>query len=233
MELVGDDELDLAGLRGGVELGGGFGGGAEFRAAVDDVDLGGDVLEGERPVDGAVAAAGDGDPAAAEVLAAADEVLDGAGVFEGGDAVEGRAVGPEGAGAGGEEDGLAGDAVAAVGAKGEGAGLAGEVVDPAAEQAGDGEGGDLGFEVADEVAGGDGRVGGDVVDGFFGVEGGALAADFGEGVDEDGAELEHAALEGGEQANGACADDGDVGFDVVRHGGDVAGSCFGASGVVL
>ena len=226
-ELVGDDEFELAGGVGGVELSRGLGGGAELGAAVHDVDLGRNVFQAEGPIDGAVAAAGDDDVAVAEVLAAFDEVLDGAGVFEGLEAFEGGAVRAEGAGAGGEEDGLGVDRVTLVGAEGEGAGLALESFDPAAEEARDVEGGDLRLEVGDEVAGLDRGVGGDVVDGFLGVEGGALAADFGEGVDEKGAQLEHAALEGGEEADGACADDGDVGFECLAHGAYLAvpGGC--------
>jgi hypothetical protein len=40
-----------------------------------------------------------------------------------------------------------------------------------------------------------------------------LAADFVQRIDQDGAEFEHAALESGEQAGGAGADDGDIGGD--------------------
>ena len=79
------------------------------------------------------------------------------------------------------------------------------------------EGGGLLFEVGDELGAVDGGKAGDVVDGFFGVERGALAAQRRERVDDMGADLQHAELEDGKEAYGACADDGDVGFVMGGH----------------
>lgn len=213
VELVGDDEVDFAAFGGLGKLVGHFGGGAEFRAAVDDGDAGGDVLEGDGPVDRGIAAAGDDDAFVAEGLAFFDVVLDRAGGLVGGDAVERGAVGAEGAGTGGDDDGFGGDGVVLVGGDGEGAGGAGDGGDDAAEQARRGEGFDLAFEVFDQGGGFDRGVGGDVVDRFFRVEGGALAADFGQRVDQHRGEFEHAAFEGGEEADRAGADDGHIGHE--------------------
>ena len=79
VQLIGHDDLQFAGFVGGGKLGGGFGGGAEFGASVNHVDLGSDVLECQRPVHGGIAAAGDHHAAAAEILPAADVILHGAG----------------------------------------------------------------------------------------------------------------------------------------------------------
>ena len=87
-----------------------------------------------------------------------------------------------------------------------------------AEQAGRGEGGDLGFEIGDQRPCLDAGQGRDVVDRLFRIERRALPADLAEGVDQHAAQLEHAQFKDGEQPGGAGADDGDIGFDVRGHG---------------
>ncbi len=77
MQLIWDDHLDFAGMRGGVELRRGFRRGAEFWPAVHHGDAR-DVAQRQRPVDRRVAAAGDHHALAAQVVAAAHIVLDGA-----------------------------------------------------------------------------------------------------------------------------------------------------------
>ena len=56
-----------------------------------------------------------------------------------------------------------------------------------------------------------------VVDRLLGIELGALAADLRQDVDEMAFDVEEAEFEHGEQAHRPCADDDDVGFDIVGH----------------
>ena len=132
MQLVGGDEVDLAAGDGGVELGSTLRGGAEFGAAVDKADARRDAVQGQRPVDRAIAAAGDDDALAAQGFAFLDVVLHRTGGLERGEARERRAVGAEGAGAGGDDDGLGQDGVTRAGGEGESPGAAGEGFDLAA-----------------------------------------------------------------------------------------------------
>jgi hypothetical protein len=78
-----------------------------------------------------------------KIGAAADVILHRARGLEALQPGQRRAVGAEGASPGGDDDGAGADDVAPVGAQGEGAAMAGQALDPAAEQAGNGEGGDL------------------------------------------------------------------------------------------
>jgi len=182
---------------------------------MDDVDLVGDVFQLERPVYGRVTAARDDHTAAAEILAAADVVLDSAAGFIGLQAVQRWAVGTEGAGAGGDQHGTGVDFVALIRAEHESAGLAVHGFHAASEKTGWREGSDLRFELRDQRAGFDGGVGRDVVDGFFGVEGRALATHLVQRVDQHAGEFQHAAFEGGEQAHRPGADNGYIGLDHV------------------
>lgn len=73
------------------------------------------------------------------------------------------------------------------------------------------------MEFFDKVGGEDGGVAGDVVDGFFGVEGGALAADGFEGVYDMDAHFEHPGFENGEKAHGACAYDNNICLKILHN----------------
>ena len=213
VQLIGDDQLHRARRRRRFQLRRHLGCGAEFGPAMHDLDAGRDAGERQRPVHGRVPAAGDHHALAAEILAPAHVVLHGAGGLVGVQPVQRRAVGAEGTGAGGDDDGARADGVVAVGAQSEGAGPALQRDDAAVEQAWCREGGDLLLELRHQSAGFDGRVGGDVVDRLFRVEGRALAADLAECVDQHAGQLEHAALEHGEKPGRACADDGHVCLD--------------------
>ena len=147
-----------------------------------------------------------------------DGVVEGAAFKEGG-LGEGECVGLEGAGAGAQEDGFG-----EVGVLFGGDAVAGELrevfecLDSLAEVDGGVVLEGLFDEVLREVFGEDLGEAGDVVDIFFGVEGGELPAEDVEGVDELGFHVAEAGVEGGEEADGAGTDDGEV-EDVGRVGG--------------
>ena len=172
-----------------------------------------DVVQRQRPVHRRIAAAGDHHALAGEAVALADVILHAAACLVGGEAVERRAVGAEGAGAGGDDHRAGAHRVALIGGQREVAGLARQAGDAAAEQAGGGERRDLLFELGDEVAGLDRRMGGDVVDRLFRVQRRALAAGLAERVDQHAADAQHAELEHREQPDRSGADDRDIGVD--------------------
>ena len=140
-----------------------------------------------------------------------------------------RTVGTEGAGAGGDDHRPGVDLGALVGAQAERARRAVQRHDPLPQQARRGERGDLAFQRLDQRAGVDRGVGGDVVDRLFRIERGALPARLGQRVDQHRTEFEHAELEGGKQAGGARADDGDVGFKRCGHAASGRGDDHGAA----
>ena len=72
---------------------------------------------------------------------------------------------------------------------------------------------DLPFQLRHQFARLDGRDGRNVVDRLFRIQRRALPAHLGERVDQHRAQLQHAELEDGEQADRPGADDGDVGFE--------------------
>ena len=219
-QLIRDPPLDCAARGGGRERGGALRGGAELGASVNDRDPG-DVLERERPVHRRIPAPGDNHALAAEILASAHVILHRAGGLILAEAGNRWTVGAEGAGSGGDDDRLGAHRLALVGAHGEGAGLAGQVLDASAEQARGGERRDLMFKSRHQFAGGDRRMGGDVVDRLFRIERRALAAGLAKRVDQYGMQLQHPQLEHGEQAGRAGPDDGDVGLEALGHGSDV------------
>ena len=157
--------------------------------------------------------------AAAEILAPADVVLHRPARLVRVQPVQRRAVGTESAGAGRDQHRAGFDPLAAVGLQGKPAGLAGERLDTATEQAAGCERGDLCFQLRNQYARLDRRVGRDVENWFFGVQRRALAAHLVQRVDQYTGQFQHAALEGGEQAHRARTDDSDVGLD---HGGYVS-----------
>ena len=75
------------------------------------------------------------------------------------------------------------------------------------------------FQRGDQVSGGNFRMAGDVVDGFFRIEGGALAADLVQHVQHVTFHTQHAALENREQSRRTGADNGDVGLMFLAGGG--------------
>ena len=217
MELVGDHHLHLAPASGGVQLGGCLGGGAELGAAVDDIDPGRDVLQRQRPVHGRVAAPGDHDVLAAELLALAAGVADGAGGLERLQPGQRRAVRAERPSASRQHDGLAMHLIPGVGVQGKRAGLAAQRIHPAAQQPRHPERGNLPLQVFDQVPGRDRGMRRDVVDRLLRIQRRALPADLAERIDQGGTQLQHAALEGGEQPDWACADDRHVCFNRYVH----------------
>ncbi len=73
------------------------------------------------------------------------------------------------------------------------------------------------FEPCDQGFGLDLGITRDVVDGFFRVERGALAADGVERVNDMAAHVEHAGLEDLKQAHGPCSNDHNVGLVRLAH----------------
>ena len=79
---------------------------------------------------------------------------------------------------------------------------------------------DLLLQIVDQPLPGDDREAGNVVDRLFRIELGALPAGPVENVDDVAFEIEQPQLEHGKQANGARANDDDVGFDrICGHSG--------------
>ena len=80
------------------------------------------------------------------------------------------------------------------------------------------------MQLVDQLVGEDRRIAGNVVDGLFRIERGALAARRIQRVDDMAVHVQHAALENGEQADRSGADDGDVGAKgLVGHEGSANG----------
>ena len=100
-----------------------------------------------------------------------------------------RAIRPERTGPSGNDDGAGMDRIAVAGVEREIARLAEETGNHTAEQMRGVEGRDLAFQRLDQLRRADPRMCRDVVDRLLGIEGGALAAGFGEGVNQDAAEL--------------------------------------------
>ena len=163
-----------------------------------------------RPVDGGIAAAGDDDPLAAEILPALHQVED-AFALVALDPVEGWPVGAEGTDTGGDQHrrrldprpGRGDDAPAAVGA--------GDRLDLLVQMIGGRERRGLLHQPLDQLGRVDARIAGDVVDRFLRIKCRALPARGVEGVDHMGANLQHAALEDGEKPDRTGSDDGDIG----------------------
>ena len=76
---------------------------------------------------------------------------------------------------------------------------------------------DLLQQPVDQLLAGDDGQAGNVVDRLFRIELGALPARPVQDVDQVALEIQQPQLEHGEQADGAGADDGDIGFDGLRH----------------
>lgn len=76
---------------------------------------------------------------------------------------------------------------------------------------------DLLQQIVSEALAGDDRHPRNVVDRFFRIELGALAADLGQNVDEMRLDVEQAQLEDGEQSARAGANDEDVSLDRFGH----------------
>ncbi len=223
MQLVGNHQVDGARRGQGFQATDAVGRRAELAAAVDDGDRCGDLDQRQRPVDGGVAAAGDDDPAAPVGLPAAHQVVHAFPLrppLVGLDAGERRPIRPEGADAGGDNDGARPDG-----------GVPRRAQPPAAVRQRRHrrhllrqvevriEGSGLLAQPLDQVAGQDARIRGNVVYRLFRIQRRTLAAGDGESVDHVAAEAEHAALEHREQANGTGADDGDLGLMLrIRHG---------------
>ena len=72
---------------------------------------------------------------------------------------------------------------------------------------------DLLQQPVDQLLAGDDGQAGNVVDRLFRIELGALAARPVQDVDQMAFEIQQPQLEHGEQADGACADDGDICFN--------------------
>ena len=89
------------------------------------------------------------------------------------------------------------------------------------------EGLDLLHEIVNQPLPRDHGEAGNVVDGLFGIELGALPAGLGQDVDKMGLDVQQAQLEHGEETGGASAHDDDVCLDDLAH--DVPFRC--AAGV--
>jgi len=219
LQLIGDHQLHFAARGRGIELRRTRRGGAEFSPPVHHVDFCRDPAQGERPVHRGIAAARDHHARAAKILAPAHVVLHRAAGLVAFETGERRAVGAKRAGAGRQDHRGGSHRVAPVGAERKTAGAAVQPLHPSPEQARHVERGDLALQKRDQLARRDHRVGGDVENRLFRVERRALAAGAVQGVDQHAAELQHAALERGEQPDRAGAHDRHVGFDLVCHGG--------------
>ena len=177
----------------------------------------GDVLQRERPIDGRIAATGDDHALAPQVLTAADVILNGAAGLIGRETFQGRAIRAERPCPGRHNDCFGPDRVALVGCQREGAARAAQPVDLPAEQPGRPEWGDLRLQTSDQGARLNRRIRRNVIDRLFRIQRCALAANFRQSVDQHAGHFEHTELEDGEQADGAGADDGYVGFDGLCH----------------
>ena len=76
---------------------------------------------------------------------------------------------------------------------------------------------DLAFEARHEIARVNSGMAGDVVNWLFRIQRGALAAHFGQCIDQHAGELQHPEFEHREQANRACADDRNIRIDLACH----------------
>jgi hypothetical protein len=218
VELVGHDEVDLAGPDQRLELGLALGGGAELVAAMDHRDALGDLGQGQRPVDGGVAAAGNHHALAAETFAMRDVIKD-ALAFVGLDAGERWPVGTEGADAGGDNHCLGlhnralggGDLPEAAAQRLQRLDLLAQVIDRT-------KGRGLRLQADHQLGRLDAGKARHVIDRLLGIERRALAAGMVEHVDHMAMQPHHAAFEHGEQADGARAYDDDVGLVRVSVG---------------
>ena len=224
VELVGHDEVDLAGLDQRLQPGLALGRGAELVAAMDHRDALGDLGQRQRPVDGGVAAARDHHALAAETFAMRD-VIEDALAFIGLDAGQRRPVGTEGADAGGDDHRPrlhhralgGGDLPEAAAQRLQRLDLLAQMIDGAKRRG-------LRLQADHQLGRLDAGKARDVVDRLLGIERRALAAGIVEHVDDVAVQPHHAAFEHGEQADGPRAYDDDVGLVrmSVGHGLKVA-----------
>lgn len=177
----------------------------------------GDVGQAQGPVEGRVAAAGDGHAFAPERLAAIHQVMH-ALVLELVDTRHRRLVGAERAHARRDQHRLGDDHRAGGSFQAPGIALAGQLFHALAEMVGRREGRRLLLQSGDQFGRLDLGVARNVVNRLFRIERGALAAGEVQRVDDVGLQLQHAAFENGEQADGAGADDGDIGGVDLGHG---------------
>src|SRR5579863_5211197 len=182
---------------------------AEFGAAMDDGHPLGDLGERERPIDRRIAAAGDDDTAAAELLAPVHEIKDTL-PFERLDALERRAVRPEGAGPGRDHHGAGGDPEPGGILENKTLFRRREARDGVAQMEHRGKGRGLFDQPLDQFGGADSRIARDVVDRLFRIERGALPARRRQSVENPAADLEHAAFEHGKEPHWSPADDRDI-----------------------
>ena len=200
----------------------------EVLAPVHEGDRGGQAVERERPVDGAVAAADD------------DDVLPGVGgelLDDVGQAAAlplraaGQRAGGEGADPAGDDDGAGADPGALVGGDDEPLagpravpGLVGEVLGPLAEHVDRVEAGGLLDQSGDQVAALDPGEAGDVVDHLLRVERRHLAAGLREAVDDRRPQAAEAGVVGGVEPGRAGPDDQQVDVDPRPPSAAVPGS---------
>ncbi len=78
VQLIGDDQVDLPGGGGGIQLRRGFGRGTKFRPAMHHMDARRDILQRQRPIHRGIAAAGDHHAFIAKIIPPAHIVLHGA-----------------------------------------------------------------------------------------------------------------------------------------------------------
>ena len=186
---------------------------AELGPPVNDGDAFGDTGQVQRPVDGAIPAACDDDPFAAEIFDPRDHVMHAqarAFVLEFADTVERRAVGPEGPDPGGDDHrrGLdfracrRGDAPSIVPFH--------QARDRAAQVIDGIEGGGLLLQPRHQVLGVDLGITRNIEDGFFRIKRAELSARHVQGIDDMAFQAQHAALEHREQADRTGADDDDI-----------------------
>src|SRR6185312_8073961 len=170
VQLVRHDQLDPAVARQRIEPRRGFGCRAKLGAAMNDEDAAGGFGERDRPIDRAVAAAGDDDALAAKRLAPRHHVEDALALVIL-DACERRAVGAKGADTGGDDDAPRLDDGTARGRKAETAALQRlETFDALIQMIMRGEGRRLPLELCDKRGRVDHRMAGNVVDRLLGIE---------------------------------------------------------------
>ena len=184
---------------------------------MDHVDDLGHLGERDRPVDGGIAAAGDHDAPAAEVLAPLDQIEDALALI-GLDARQRRLVGAEGAHAGRDDDGAGIDAAAVVEQDMPALADGDQLCRPAAQMIDGMEGSGLLLQLGDQLGGVDRGIAGDVVDRLLRIERRALPAGHVEGIDHMAVHLQHAAFEDREEADRPRADDANIRPMLCRHG---------------
>ena len=210
-------EVDLALLHQLAHLVDAVLGGAEAVAVMNQSQRLGERGEVERPVERAVATAGDQDVLVLELLHLAHGIEDGL-AFIAIDAGDRRALGHEAAAAGGDHHGMGDDLGLGIGRQ-----LPAAVVE-LLERAGHlvemelgAEGLDLLHQPVGQFLAGDDGQAGNVVDRLLRIQLGALPARPVEDVDQMAFEVQQTQLEHREQSDGARADDCDVRLDGSAH----------------